>query len=284
LKALIIGATGMLGSQVVLEYQRRNAAVYCPSHDELDITNYEQVLSITEKIKPDLVVNCAAYTDVDRSEEEKDTAFLINGLGPRYLALACHQFESVLVHISTDYIFNGKADRPYQIYDTTCPINAYGASKLFGEASVREIGGSFFIVRTSWLFGPNGKNFVQTILNLSRQRDELKVVNDQTGSPTYTVDMAKAIADLVSTKIYGTYHITNSGVTTWYGLAKKIVSAAGLKTKVNPCTTQEFPSPTQRPAYSVMDPFPLKQVIGYEMPGWEDAVERYVKTNMEVAG
>lgn len=281
MKVLIIGAIGMLGSQVVLEYQRRNAVVFCPSHDELDITNYEQVLSIIEKIRPDHVINCAAYTDVDKSEEEKDTAFLINGLGPRYLALACHQFESALLHISTDYIFNGQADRPYQIYDTPCPINVYGASKLFGEASVREIGGKFFIVRTSWLFGPNGKNFVQTILNLSRQRDELKVVNDQTGSPTYTVDMAKAIADLVSTNIYGTYHITNSGVTTWYGMAKKIVSAAGLKTKVNPCTTQEFPRPAPRPAYSVMDPFPLHQVIGYKMPSWEDAVEKYVKNITE---
>jgi dTDP-4-dehydrorhamnose reductase len=278
---MIIGATGMLGSQVAIEYQERNATVYCPSHEELDITNCEQVHTTIEKIRPVLVVNCAAYTDVDKCEVEKDIAFLINGLGPRYLALACRKFESAFVHISTDYIFNGQAKRPYQIYDTPCPINVYGASKLFGEASVREIGGKSFITRTSWLFGPNGKNFVDTIINLARQRDEMKIVNDQMGSPTYTVDMAKVIADLASTKIYGTYHITNSGFTTWYGMASKIVSAAGLKRNVNPCTTQEFPRPAPRPAYSVMDPFPLQQVIGYKMPTWEDAVERYVKYTTE---
>lgn len=281
MRVLIIGAIGMLGTQVVLEYQRRNAEIHCPSLEELDITNYGQVCAVIEKIQPDLVVNCAAYTDVDKAEEESETAFLINGLGPRHLALACRQSGSTLIHISTDYIFNGQANRPYQIYDTPCPVSVYGASKLFGEAAVRETGGRFFIARTSWLFGPNGKNFVATILALARQRDELKVVDDQTGSPTYTVDMAKAIADLASTNIYGTYHITNTGVTTWYELAKKIVSAAGLKTKVNPCKTQEFPRPAPRPAYSVMDPFPLKQVIGYKMPPWEDAVERYVKSIME---
>lgn len=230
-----------------------------------------------EKIKPEIVFNCAAYTNVDGAEEEKEKAFLINGLGPRYLALACRQYKAILVHISTDYIFNGQANRPYQVYDRPDPINIYGASKLFGEAAVREIGGRFFIARTSWLFGPDGKNFVDTIFNLVREKEKLKVVNDQQGSPTYSVDLAMALADLAGNKVYGTYHVTNSGTTTWYGLAKKIVDTTGLKTKVNPCETKDFPRPAPRPAYSVMDPFPLRQVIGYDLPAWEDAVERYVK-------
>jgi len=182
-----------------------------------------------------------------------------------------------MVHISTDYIFDGQSNRPYQIYDTPCPINTYGASKLFGEAAVRETGGKFFIVRVSWLFGPGGKNFVDTILNLARERDELKVVDDQRGCPTYTIDLAEALTRLVESEVFGTYHVTNTGETTWFEFAKKIISAAGLNTQVSPCKTKEFPRPAPRPAYSVMDPFPLRQVIGYYLPAWEDAVERYVK-------
>ncbi|NPV72672.1 MAG: dTDP-4-dehydrorhamnose reductase [Pelotomaculum sp.] len=277
MKVLVTGAAGMLGRQVVLEYRRRGASVYDLYRQELDITNYDQVSKTLDKIKPDVVINCAAYTNVDTAEEEKEKAFLINGLGPRYLALACRHYGTVLVHISTDYIFNGQINRPYQVYDPPSPINTYGASKLFGEAAVRETGGKFFIVRTSWLFGPDGKNFVNTILNLAGQRKELKVVDDQRGSPTYTVDLAGALADLVNSKIYGTYHITNTGETTWYEFAQKIVATAGLKTKVKPCKTQEFPRPALRPAFSVLDPFPLKQVIGYNLPHWEGALKRYIK-------
>lgn len=279
MKVLVTGAQGMLGRQVVLEYQKRRAEVFGLSRKELDITDFEQVLTTLRKIKPEVVINCAAYTNVDGAEEEKEKAFLINGLGPRYLALACRQNETTLVHISTDYIFDGRACRPYQVYDTPCPINVYGASKLFGEAAVREIGGRFIISRVSWLFGPGGKNFVDTILNLARQRDELKVVNDQQGSPTYTVDLAGALADLAASKIYGTYHVTNAGITTWHGFAKKIVEAAGLRTTINPCETKDFPRPAPRPVFSVMDPFPLKQVLGYNLPGWEDAADRYIKEN-----
>ncbi|OPX83686.1 MAG: dTDP-4-dehydrorhamnose reductase [Pelotomaculum sp. PtaB.Bin104] len=277
MRVLVTGAGGMLGRQVVLEYQRRGADVIYPTHAEMDITDYRQVNTAIGKARPDLVINCAAYTNVDKAEEEEDKAFLANGLGPRYLALACRQFATTLVHISTDYIFDGQASHPYQIYDIPHPINVYGASKLFGEATVREIGGNYFIARTSWLFGPGGKNFVDTILTLTRQKDELMVVNDQQGSPTYTADLAIALADLIDSKCYGTYHITNSGVTTWFELAKKVVSATGLKTMVRPCETKDFPRPADRPALSAMNPFPLKHVIGYSLPSWENAVERYVR-------
>jgi len=277
LKVMVTGATGMLGRQVALEYRRRGAAVYGLPRRELDITKPGQIDTIIQKIKPDVVLNCAAYTNVDGAEEEKEKAFLINGLGPRYLALACRRYGATLAHISTDYIFDGWANRPYQVYDTPRPINTYGASKLFGEAAVRETGGNFFIVRTSWLFGPGGKNFVDTILNLAREREELKVVDDQQGCPTYTIDLAEALIHLVESEVYGTYHVTNTGETTWYEFARKIVSTAGLKIQVNPCKTQDFPSPAPRPAYSVIDLFPFKQVTGYSLPAWEDALERYIK-------
>jgi len=150
------------------------------------------------------------------------------------------------VHISTDYIFDGRANRPYQVYDTPRPINTYGAGKLFGEAAVREAGGNFFIVRTIWLSVPGGKNFADTILNLAREREELKVVDDQRGYPTYTTDLAEALIHLVESEVYGTYHVTNTGETTWYEFTRKIVGAAGLKTQVNPCKTQDFPRPPAR--------------------------------------
>lgn len=277
MKVLVTGAAGMLGRQVVLAYQRRGADVYGLSRQELDITKPDQVNTTLKKINPDVVINCAAYTNVDGAEEEKEKAFIINGLGPRYLALACRQYGAALVHMSTDYIFNGQPKRPYQIYDTPCPVNTYGASKLFGEAGVRETGGKFFIVRVSWLFGPGGKNFVDTILNLAREREELKVVDDQRGCPTYTVDLAGALTHLVESEVYGTYHVTNTGETTWYEFANTIVRAAGLKTQVTPCKTEDFPRPAPRPVFSVMDPFPLRQVIGYDLPTWEDAVERHIK-------
>ncbi|TEB04617.1 dTDP-4-dehydrorhamnose reductase [Pelotomaculum schinkii] len=277
MKVIVTGATGMLGKQVARLYKEQGADVYLPSHKELDITNYNQVLSILKNIGPDTVVNCAAYTDVDGAEQEQEKAFLVNGLGPRFLALACRHCESTLIHISTDYIFNGEAKQPYQIYDTPCPINIYGASKLFGEAAVREIGGKFFVVRTSWLFGPEGKNFVDTIYSMAQQKDELKVVNDQQGAPTYTVDLAKALVDLNASHVYGTYHITNTGYTTWYGFAKKILKVAGFKTLVNPCATKDFPRPAARPHNSVLNPFPIEKVIGYTLPDWDNAVERHLQ-------
>ncbi len=277
MRVIVTGAAGMLGRQVVEEFNRRSAKVYALSRQELDIIDRAAVFALLEKIKPDLLVNCAAYTDVDRAEEEREKAFAVNGLGVRYLALACRQNNAAILHISTDYIFDGRAGRPCNICDLPGPVNTYGTGKYFGEAAVREIGGRFYIIRASWLFGPGGRNFVDTILRLAREKDELRVVDDQYGSPTYTADLARVLADLAATGVYGTYHVTNSGITTWYGLAKKVVQAAGLTAEIFPCRTEEFPRPAARPCYSALDPFPLKQVVGYLLPPWEDAVERYIR-------
>lgn len=279
MKVLITGAAGMLGQQVAKEFTGRGAQTYPLKRKDLDITRFHEVKEILGAIRPQLVVNCAAYTDVDRAENDRDAAFTVNGLGPRLLAAACRQYGAGLMHISTDYVFNGQSKRPYLISDPPDPINIYGASKLMGERGVRESGCSYYIIRTSWLFGPGGKNFVSTILKLAKEKDTIKVVNDQQGSPTYTPDLARAIADLAATGIYGAYHITNSGITTWYNFAQKIIETASLKTKIEPCSSIDFPRPAPRPTNSALDPFPLIQVLGQIPPGWEETVKQYL--NME---
>lgn len=283
MRVIVTGAAGMLGRQAAEAFRQRGEEVYALSRRELDITNAEDIRKAMKDIKPQLVVNCTAYTNVDGAEEERELAFSVNGLGPRRLALACRGGDAALVHVSTDYVFSGESESPYTVYDRTGPINVYGKSKLFGEEAIREAGGRFFIVRTSWLFGPGGKNFVDTIAGLAAQRDSLKVVNDQHGSPTYTADLARALAGLVSTECYGTYHATNTGTTTWHGLAQKIVSVLGLPVKVEPCATAEFPRPARRPRYSTLDPFPLDRVLGAPLPPWEDAVKRHLMVSMPVS-
>ncbi len=277
MRVLITGAAGMLGRQVTEEYNKRGATVYPFTRNDLDITDYSAITKAFKNNKPEIVVNCAAYTNVDGAETEKEAAYLVNGLAPRLLSLACRNSNASLVHISTDYIFNGHSNKPYLISDIPDPVNTYGTSKLMGEQGIRESGCSYYIIRTSWLFGPNGKNFVDTILKLAREKDSLQVVNDQHGSPTYTPDLARAIADLAGTSIYGTYHYTNSSITTWYGFAKIILQISGLKTRIEPCSTEHFPRPARRPANSALDHFPTAQILGYMPPPWEDAVERYIK-------
>lgn len=180
------------------------------------------------------------------------------------------------MHISTDYVFDGSNAAPYGIFDSPGPINAYGKSKLWGEQAVAAAGGRCYVLRTSWLFGPGGKNFVDTMLRVGREKGAARVVNDQRGCPTCTVDLARAIADLVSTGRYGVYHVTNSGSTTWYDFAAAIFAAAGMHVQLSPCSTAEFPRPARRPASSILDLFPLKETIGYLLPPWEDALQRYL--------
>lgn len=277
MRVIVTGAAGMLGRQVVSQYQQRGCQVFPMIRKDLDITDHKSINNAFGEINPQLVVNCAAYTDVDGAENNRDQAFAVNGLAPRLLGIACKKVDASLVQISTDYIFNGISPRPYLISDTPDPLSVYGSSKLLGEMGVRESGCRCYIVRTSWLFGPGGKNFADTILKLAQEKDEIQVVNDQQGSPTYTPDLARGIAGLAASEIYGTYHLTNSGITTWYGFAQKIIQAAGLKTNIKPCSTNQFPRPAQRPANSALDPFPIAEVMGYAPPSWEEAVDNYIK-------
>ncbi|MCR4418648.1 MAG: dTDP-4-dehydrorhamnose reductase [Clostridia bacterium] len=276
-KALVTGAAGMLGRAVAAEFRARGREVVALARQELDVTDFAAIRHSLTLHRPEVVVNCAAYTDVDGAEADYPRALRVNGLGPKYLALACREAGAVLVHLSTDYVFDGAKPGPYEVYDPPQPLNAYGRSKLWGERAVAEAGGRYFIVRTSWLFGPGGRNFVETMLKLGRERGAVRVVADQRGCPTYTRDLARAIADLAATGGCGTYHATNRGSTTWYEFALAIFKLAGLPVTVSPCATAEFSRPARRPADSVLDPFPLEETLGYRLPPWEDALERYLR-------
>ena len=276
MKVLITGAAGMLGQQVTREFRQRGQQVFPFDHGTLDITDLPVVRITLARVAPDVVVNCAAYTAVDKAETERETAFAVNAIGPRNLALACGEVGAALVHVSTDYVFDGDKAEPYVIWDPLQPLSVYGLSKAWGENYVRSLLTRYYLVRTSWLFGPGGSNFVDRILRSAREGQPLRVVNDQRGSPTFTVDLAGGIADLVMRGAYGIYHLTNQGITTWYQLACLVLSQAGLSVPIRPISTRELNRPARRPANSVLDPFPVRETIGRLLPPWPDAITRYL--------
>ncbi|MEJ9151437.1 dTDP-4-dehydrorhamnose reductase [Bacillus smithii] len=279
MKIVITGAKGQLGTDLVDLLSDKGHKVYGYGREELDITNFDQVHQVISNVKPDVVIHAAAYTKVDLAESEQDQAFLVNAYGTRNVAVASEAVGAKLVYVSTDYVFDGAANTPYNEFSPTNPMSVYGKSKLAGEQFVRDLHSKFFIVRTSWVYGKNGNNFVKTMLKLAQERDELKVVDDQVGSPTYTVDLARCILDLIQTENYGIYHVSNSGHCSWYEFAKAIFEEAGIEVKVNPCTTKDFPRPAPRPAYSVMEHMALRLNGFTEMPNWRDSLKRYLKNN-----
>lgn len=276
MRVLIAGGAGMLGQDVAVEFRRRGFHTIPMGRSRLDVTCLEQVKKVMGEHAPDIVINCAAYTDVDGAEKEREKSFLINGLGPRNLALACRETGSALVQISSDYVFAGDREQPYGVYDSTRPVNVYGAGKLWGERAVLQLLETCYLVRTSWLFGLGGKNFVSTMIKLGRAEKPVKVVDDQFGCPTFTEDLARALADLVQSGCYGIYHITNQNPTNWFDLAGAIFKNCNMPLNIVPCKTQEMGRPAKRPAFSVLDSFPLKETINYLLPGWEDALRRYL--------
>lgn len=275
-KVLVTGAKGQLGTDMIQVLADRGYEVYGFGRDELDITNFNQVKKIISDIQPTVVIHTAAHTKVDLAESEPDQAFLVNGIGTRNLAVISESIGAKLVYISTDYVFDGSGTIPYDEFASTSPLGVYGRSKLAGERFVRDLHSKFFIVRTSWVYGQHGNNFVKTMLRLAQDRDELSVVDDQIGCPTYTVDLANYILLLIETEKYGTYHISNSGQCSWYEFAKAIFEEEGLNIKVHPCTTRDFPRPAPRPAYSVFEHMSLR-LNGFDKPrSWKDALEEFV--------
>ncbi|OEU44204.1 dTDP-4-dehydrorhamnose reductase [Methanosarcina sp. Ant1] len=260
IKTLIIGASGMLGSDLCKVFPE---AVKL-THKELDITNRENVIDCIRKIKPDIVVNAAAYTDVDGCEDRQELAFQVNGYGPGHIAEACSIIGAKLVHFSTDYVFDGSR-KEYVESDVPNPINVYGYSKLHGENKIIENIDDYRIIRISWLFGVHGKNFVETMLRLSREMDTVKVVNDQFGKPTYTMDLANKVKEIIELDP-GIYHITNEGICSWYEFASDIID------NVIPCTSEEFPRKAKRPRYSV-----LANTKTEPMRHWKEALKDYLK-------
>lgn len=252
MKVLITGSNGMLGHDLIDVLNDKHELILTTSKT-LDITDKEHTVEFIKENKPDIVINSAAYTDVDGCEENRKLAFSVNGEGVRNLAIGCREADCPLVHISTDYVFNGKNDTPWVEDDKIGPISVYGKSKLEGEQAIQEILDKFFIVRTAWLYGVNGGNFPKTMLELAKTHDELTVVYDEVGTPTYTPDLAEAIGKLIETDYYGIYHITNSGSCSWCEFAKYIFEIAGVDVKVTPVTASEFARPAPRPSYSVLN-------------------------------
>ena len=252
MKVLITGSNGMLGHDLTDVLNDKHELILTTSKT-LDITDKEHTVEFIKENKPDIVINSAAYTNVDGCEENQELAFSVNGEGVRNLAIGCREADCPLVHISTDYVFNGKNDTPWVEDDKIGPISVYGKSKLEGEEAIQEILDKFFIVRTAWLYGINGGNFPKTMLELAKTHDELTVVYDEVGTPTYTLDLAEAIGKLIETDYYGIYHITNSGSCSWCEFAKYIFEVAEVDVKVTPVTASEFARPAPRPSYSVLN-------------------------------
>ena len=274
MKILITGAYGMLGSDL-REVLKDNELIITGSKD-LDITKETNVLQFIEDKKPEIVINAAAYTNVDNCETAYDNAYLVNAIGPKNLAVACNKLNIPLIHVSTDYVFDGSKTTPLSEEDKLGPKTAYGKTKLEGEKFVQENTKKYFILRTAWLFGINGKNFVKTMINLSKKNNLLKVVNDQKGCPTYCYDLAMAIKQLLNSDKYGIYHLTNKGELSWYDFAKKIFELSNITINVKPVTTEEFPRPAPRPHYSVLSNQKWINAGFSPMRNYEDALKDYL--------
>ncbi|WKA47179.1 dTDP-4-dehydrorhamnose reductase [Geobacillus zalihae] len=282
MKIVVTGANGQLGQELVLQLQETNFELHPFTKSELDITNENIVNEVITKIEPDIIINAAAYTKVDQAEIEEETAYLVNAFGQRNLAVAAEKVGAKICYISTDYVFDGSSMIPYREYDRTNPLGVYGKSKLVGEELTKSLCSRYFIVRTAWVYGEFGQNFVKTMLRLAKEKEEIDVVNDQVGSPTYTVDLARFIIDLVQTEKFGTYHCTNSGSCSWYEFATAIFEESNISVKVNPITTEQFPRLAARPKYSVLDNFAMK-VNGFPMlRHWREALKEFLKSDFRI--
>jgi len=277
MKVLVTGAKGQLGFDVVQELSRRNISHKGVGVDDFDITNKTAVFDAIETYAPTIVIHCAAYTAVDKAEDEPELCKQVNECGTRNIAEACKSINAKMLYISTDYVFPGNGDHFHKPSDETNPASVYGKTKLAGENAVREVLNKFFIVRISWVFGQNGNNFVKTMLRLGKERDALNVVADQIGSPTYTFDLAPILCDIIATEKFGIYHATNEGICSWAEFAQEIFRQAGLKTKVNPIPTSDYPTKATRPLNSRLDKTCLDEGGFLRLPGWENALKRFLE-------
>ena len=277
MKVLVTGYTGQLGYDVVAELKRRNIECIGTTRQDFSLTDTEKMKSFIKNYNPDAVIHCAAYTAVDKAEDEPELCRAVNVEATREIAKICKDIDAKMIYISTDYVFPGDGDSFYEPEDEKAPQNVYGQTKLDGEKTVQEILDKYFIVRISWVFGANGKNFIKTMLNLAKTHDKLTVVNDQIGSPTYTVDLAKLLCDMVQTDKYGVYHATNEGICSWYEFACEIFKQKGVNVQIEPVPSTAFPTKAKRPHNSRMSKKCLDRAGFDRLPSWQDALNRYLK-------
>ncbi|WP_182199792.1 dTDP-4-dehydrorhamnose reductase [Paraliobacillus salinarum] len=280
MKVLVTGANGQLGYDVLKRLEYEGIEYLGADRELLDITNEEHVKRIIGDYYPDVVIHCAAYTWVDRAEDEKDLCYSVNVLGTKYVAEACKNINAKMVYISTDYVFDGVGETPFGITHKPNPINYYGETKYKGELEVLNILKNYFIVRISWVFGNHGNNFVKTMLKLAKERDEISVVVDQFGSPTYTYDLAESLVEMIQSDKFGIYHVTNEGFCNWYEFACEIFKQAGLDIIVNPIKTEEYPTKAKRPKNSRLN---KTQNIGSEIThlrSWQEALKNMINNEM----
>lgn len=280
MRILIFGAEGQLGSELCRVLGAHHDLVPL-SHRDADVTDLNLLVNLTGRIKPEVIINAAAYTDVDGCESDRDKAFLVNAIGARNAAIAARRAGARIVHISTDYVFDGEKNGAYAEHDHPNPINVYGCSKFLGERMVIEQNPDSFILRVAWLYGPAGRNFVKTMISLAKSKNEIRVVNDQRGTPTFAGDVANQIDLLIETESYGLYHCTSQGECTWYDFAVEIFMLLDIDVRVVPVSSSEFPRPARRPSNSVLDNL-LLRVQGMDiMPHWRDSLRDHIS---EVVG
>ncbi len=276
MKVLVTGVKGQLGHDVQNELEKRGHVCVGVDVEEMDITDAQAVDQVITDAQVDAVIHCAAYTAVDAAEENEEICRKVNALGTENIAKVCKKLDTKLMYISTDYVFDGQGERPWDPDDERAPLNVYGQTKYEGELAIEENVEKYFIIRIAWVFGVNGKNFIKTMLNLGEKNSQINVVNDQTGSPTYTYDLAVLLVDMIETDKYGRYHATNEGLCTWCEFAKEIFRQAGMDVTVNPVTSDEFPAKAKRPSNSRMNKDKLTENGFHRLPSWQDALERYL--------
>lgn len=276
MKVLVTGTKGQLGYDVVNELEKRGHTAVAVDIEEMDITDAVSVERVITEAEVEAVIHCAAYTAVDAAEDNVEICRRVNAEGTKNIAKVCKKLDLKMIYISTDYVFDGEGERPWEPDDERHPLNVYGQTKYEGELAVEKYLEKYFIVRIAWVFGVNGKNFIKTMLKLSETHEELNVVDDQVGSPTYTYDLAVLLVDMVESDKYGRYHATNEGLCTWYEFAKEIFRQTGVEVKVNPVTSDMFPAKAKRPKNSRMSKEKLDANGFHRLPTWQDALERYL--------
>ncbi|MDO3642702.1 dTDP-4-dehydrorhamnose reductase [Mucilaginibacter sp. L3T2-6] len=271
---LVFGASGQLGQCIKNVAAEKNITPFFPDESEANILDTDALKRLFEQHRPGWIINCAAYTAVDKAEEEAEIAEKVNKTGAKNLAVLCKEYNAVLIHISTDFVFKGDISRPLKETDAASPISVYGQTKLDGELAVAAALDKHFIIRTGWLYSEYANNFVKTMLRLGSERSELKIIADQVGTPTYAIDLAGFILNIIenNSDAYGTYHYSNEGVTSWFDFARAVFDISGIKVKAIPIRTDEYITKASRPAYSVMDKSKAKQTFGIEIPYWRDSL------------